>query len=350
MNRLRGPLLLTSFVGLAGFAAWHFVQAHSWGTTTTPAAPAHTSPVRIEGIGYVEPRSEIRRLVPQIGGVIRRCQVRVGESVKQGDPLVEMEGSSQAAEVVVAAAQLELARAKAADVRSGINPLRIALEEKALERLKVRHQHSETEFGRIQRLFTAKTSTQSDLDSATNDLKQAAISVAEQEAQLHHLRQHVTDEQRRAADAEVTVAEASLARAKQSLANTTLVAPFDGTVLRWLKREGEGVSPVSPEPVLLFGDVSRLHIRAEIDERNVTAVCAGMRAEVYGTNLRGTTSHGQVVAIEQVMGNKTVFSHSAAERMDLDVVQVIIEMDSAFVAPIGLRVDVRLSAEELVPR
>jgi hypothetical protein len=42
------------------------------------------------------------------------------------------------------------------------------------------------------------------------------------------------------------------------------------------------------------------------------------------------------------MGKKTVFSRSATERKDLDVVQVMIVMSEAFTATIGLEVDVKI--------
>ena len=77
----------------------------------------------------------------------------------------------------------------------------------------------------------------------------------EKEAELLYLRQKVRPEQTAVAEAEVRRAEAAVAEADQRVADTRLTAPFDGTVLKCLRREGEGVSPlVPPEPVVLFGD------------------------------------------------------------------------------------------------
>jgi HlyD family secretion protein len=118
--------------------------------------------------------------------------------------------------------------------------------------------------------------------------------------------------------------------------------PFDGTILKLLKREGEGVSNSLPEPVLLFGDLSHSRVRAEIDERFVKELHVGQAAEVYGRTLLGKTFRGQVVEVEKVMGDKTVFTRASTERKDLNVLQIVIDMDSDFSAPVGLQVDVRI--------
>ncbi len=119
-----------------------------------------------------------------------------------------------------------------------------------------------------------------------------------------------------------------------------LKSPFAGTVLEILKREGEGARVVDREPVLIFADDSRLRVRAEIDERWVHQLSVGQTAEVYGRGLGDVRQRGTVSLVKQVMGNKTVFSHEASERKDLDVLQVLIDLPPDFRAPLGLQVDV----------
>ncbi len=121
-----------------------------------------------------------------------------------------------------------------------------------------------------------------------------------------------------------------------------MTAPCDGTVLKILKREGEGISTFVPEAVLLFGDLSRLRVRAEIDERFVNGLCIGQPAEIYGRNLLGKTYTGRVVQVGRIMGDKTFFTRASAERNDLHVLQVVIEIEPGFSAPAGLQVDVRI--------
>jgi HlyD family secretion protein len=92
----------------------------------------------------------------------------------------------------------------------------------------------------------------------------------------------------------------------------------------------------------LFGDLSRLHVRADIDERFVQLLRAGQSAEIFGRNLAGKRYRSRVLSVEPLMGGKTVFTRASSEKKDLDVVQVILEMEPGFRAPPGLRVDVEI--------
>ena len=96
---------------------------------------------------------------------------------------------------------------------------------------------------------------------------------------------------------------------------------------------------------MLFGDLSRLRVRAEIDDRFASGVRIGQPAEVYGRNLLGETHTGRVVRVEQIMGDKTTFTRASSERNDLHVLQIVIEMEAGFSAPVGLQIDARIFPE-----
>jgi len=65
------------------------------------SGPQHSSPRRreIQGIGYVEPATEVWRLVFKIDGVIETCAVEVGRRVKRGDLLMSLANREEAAAV-----------------------------------------------------------------------------------------------------------------------------------------------------------------------------------------------------------------------------------------------------------
>ena len=154
---------------------------------------------------------------------------------------------------------------------------------------------------------------------------------------------YVRDEDRKLAEAKVIVAESEARPGEAAATRTRSCAPRStAPCWRLLKREGEGSRLFDPEPVVIFGDTSRLRVRAEVDERFVAGLGVGQKALVFGRGLGDRQYPGRVVLIKSIMGKKTVFSRSATERKDLDVVQVMIEMEPGFRAPIGLEVDVLL--------
>jgi hypothetical protein len=63
---------------------------------------------------------------------------------------------------------------------------------------------------------------------------------------------------------------------------------------------------------------------------------------MYGRSLGDRRPKGKIVLLKSVMGNKTIFTRDAAERKDLNVLQVFVEPAEPLAAPIGLRVDVEI--------
>jgi HlyD family secretion protein len=309
---------------------------------TTPTPPR--SPDSIQGIGFVEPVSEVRRLVFKANGVIARCRVDLGRAYKKGELLIELDNREQLAAMTVAEAEWKMAQAERDKVLSGVSAHQIEAALRKVELVREQVRHSQKEHSRFHALSEDAVS-RLDYDRSLTKVNQKQTELRQAEADLRHLHHYVRDEDRRLADAKVCAARAKLDLAKQLYQDTLLLAPFDGTVLEVLKREGEAARQFDPEPVVLFGDASRLRVRAEIDERFAAGLKIGQKAVVSGRGVGGREHLGRVVLVKAIMGKKTVFSRSATERKDLDVIQLMVEMDQPFAAPIGLEVDVRVFGE-----
>jgi multidrug resistance efflux pump len=296
----------------------------------------------IQGLGFVEPVSEVRKLAFKVNGVIAGCSAEVGRSYKKGDALLELDGREQLAAVAVAEAEFQLAQAEREKVAAGVNPHQIEAALHKVEMQREQLKYKEKEHDRAKPLVTRGAISMSDYNKIFTDWTQSSAEVQQSESELRNLRHSVRDVDRQVAEATVAAAMAKLGLAKRQFQDTILRAPFDGTVLELLKREGEGARLTDPEPVLIFGDVSRLRVRAEIDERFVAGLRVGQRATVFGKGLRDREYPGRVVLIKPIMGTKTVFSRSSTERKDLDIVQVMLEMQADFSVPVGLEVDVKI--------
>ena len=139
-------------------------------------------------------------------------------------------------------------------------------------------------------------------------------------------------------------AEAQLQAAKQRLAETYLIAPINGTVLEKILRIGEStVSAGSPEPALLLGDMTKLRVRAEIDENYALSLREGQQAIIFGRGLGEKEIPAHVALVKKIMGKKTVFAKTATERKDIDVIQAFIEPNADMQVPVGLEVNVKIA-------
>jgi HlyD family secretion protein len=325
-------------------------KSTSSSTDVAPAAgpqPRATSPPqRIRGIGYVEPASEIRRLVFKIDGVVEHVAVDVGDHVEGGAVLMTLRNHDEQAALAEANKQLSVAVAQRDQLLAGAHPDEIEAARCRLDVLRENLRLAQKNDRRIRELAEKHAVSDQERDKADSDLRRCERELRQAEAEHSHLQNTVRVEDRHVVEARVQLAEARLDVARQRLENTVLHAPFAGSILEILKREGEGARVLDREPVIVFADNSHLRVRAEIDERYVHLLSAGQAAEVYGRGLGESRFPGTVSLVKRVMGNKTVFSHEASERKDLDVIQILIDLPEDFAAPLGLQVDVDIRLTE----
>ena len=317
---------------------------------SSPQSSTNTAAVEswIYGVGYVEPASEVRRLAFKTGGIIAFCNAEVGIQVHAGEPLMRLRDEVERAAERAAEAELALAQAERSKILSGVHPAEIAAAKERLAQAQAESQFSQADAARKGRLREQTTISLSELDLAISVERQQEAVVASASAEVDRLQRSVRDEDRALAEAKVQVAKAKLEMADRVVAESTLLAPCDGTVLEVLKREGDAVSAVTVEPCVLLGDVSKLVVRTEIDESFVRMLRVGQRAETRPSAERGEWRPGRINLIKPVMGNKTVFGRAANERKDLHVMQILVDLEPGFSAPIGLEMEVRVCRPGLV--
>jgi HlyD family secretion protein len=147
-------------------------------------------------------------------------------------------------------------------------------------------------------------------------------------------------------DAEIRAAEERQKGLLAKLDQCTVRAPIQGTVVRRVLEPGEIFSAGTPKPIVLLADLSRLKIRAEVDERDVGLLYLGQDAEVLVDAFPGEHFAAKVSVIQTIMGRKTVRTGDPAEKSDRDVLEVLLDLLGARPKlPLGLRVTVKFLRE-----
>jgi RND family efflux transporter MFP subunit len=90
------------------------------------------------------------------------------------------------------------------------------------------------------------------------------------------------------AEAAVSQAHADLAFARAQLANTRILAPFSGTVVKKMAEVGESVAPIPPGvnlstssgAIVALADLDTLEVETDVSESNVAKLSADQPAEV----------------------------------------------------------------------
>ena len=302
-----------------------------------PLAPAS---VWIAGVGRVEPVSEEIDLAFEISGLIESVTVNEGDRVHKGQVVAELQSAESRARLETAQAELEGLQAEYDRTLAGARKEEKSESWLIVQRTRVIMDNANTEMQRRQELLEQTLIAPEEVDRATTEFK-----VAKREHEEAMQRYFITLNQSRKED--ILLAEARLKAGQtrrmeaEARLNTSLLrSPLDGTVLRRYRHPGENVSIFFASPVLRVGDISRLNIRAEIDETNFNKIAAGQRAfatcDAFGNRKIG----GTVLRVTPMMGTKQLLTESPTERMDSKVVEVIITLDSPSGLVSGLIMDV----------
>ena len=298
----------------------------------------------VQGIGYVEPVGEVRRLAFKHPGILGEYKVQIGQRVKAGDTLAVQQNTEEQAAVAVAENRLLAAQADLDKVMAGVNAYEIEAKKNAQRVAALDADYSLRKLERIQRLQGSKFASEDELDLADTHAKLKQADSQRLMAETRYLTHFVRDVDKQAAKSQLAVADAQLQAAKHRLAETFLTSPIDGTVLENILRVGESTYAAgSPEPALLLGNLEKLRVRAEIDENYVLDLREGQKAILFGRGLAEKEIPAHVALVKKIMGKKTVFAKTATERKDIDVIQVFIEPDGELQLPVGLEVNVKIA-------
>jgi macrolide-specific efflux system membrane fusion protein len=234
-------------LGGAGFGAWwYFLAAPEAATVPNTVVVGRGDIERtVLASGVLEANSLVS-VGAEVSGRIEAVHVALGQEVKKGDLIAEIDSLDQ--ENAVKTAQAVLAGIEA-QKRS---------QEATLAK-------AEAALARNQQLNANSLVSQTDLETA-----QAAVDSAQ--AQIDQLA------------AQIAQSELSVESAELDLARTRIVAPSDGTIVALLVDEGQTVNASSSIPTIVkIADLDTMVIKAEISEADVVRVEAGQR--VYFTIL-----------------------------------------------------------------
>jgi HlyD family secretion protein len=302
------------------------------------ATPAHPAEAAVVGPGRIEPLSEEIRVSAEIEGRLREVRVDEGNRVRRGDTVAVIENTDYVARVALAEAEVAARSAELDRVISGARAEERREAAAAVREAEATVANAQAELRRYQALYADRLTAREQVETRDTAAKEAD---ARLEAARHHLafvEAAARSEDRARAEAQVQLARAHLAEARSLLDKTTIAAPITGVVLRRHFRAGETVA--AGAPILTLGDLSRLRIRMEIDERDVGRIHLGQSAWCTAEAYPSRRFQGHVVRIGQMLGRKNVRSDDPAERADRKVLEALIELEPGTELPTGLRVDV----------
>jgi len=311
------------------------VQAQSSSATPgTKSGPDSRTPKDASGgsegvgcLGRLEPQDGVLQIK---GGYIegrpqrvRELKVKEGDQVHAGELLAVLDGKDQLETAVrLAAARVELARTRLAQVKAGAKASDIAAQKAQVNELKANLENARTEFQRYQRLHQ-----KTDVSSAELDARGLAVESTEQKLQQAEERLKSISEVRATdvdvAQSELGVASAEEAHARAQLQTAMVYSPANGRVLRIYAYPG---TEPGPDGLLDLGKTDVMYVVAEVYETDIARVRPGQHALIRSDSFRGNLS-GVVETVGNTLSKNSVLPIDPVSYADARIFRVHIRLD-----------------------
>jgi HlyD family secretion protein len=279
-----------------------------WGYTTLKGATPDIDPARIATVergtmtksvvatGKIEPITKVE-IKSKANGIIEKLNVDVDQMVHASDVLVELDKENLRAQVRESRANLQAANAAQEAADAQLKKDKVAAEAPDLE-------FAQRNYERAQQLYAQKLVSPQSLDDAKSAMELARNRKAAAEVQLGISQAKLSE-----SIANVAQAQAAVDRNEEQLANATIRAPINGTVLT---RDIEVGSPVSSilnmgsaaTLVMTLGDINKVFVRGKVDEVDVGRVRLGQTARITVETFKDRKFEGRVTQISPIGAEK----------------------------------------------
>ena len=259
------PALATALFLLAAGSG---PRAESSGPGETVVAEVRRFSATVLAIGALRPRigAEVR-VGSLISGRVRRLRANIGDTVRPGDVIAELETAELDATLAERAASLRLAEARLAALDTS-SPEGLARAAAEVTRATATEQLASSELKRQEQLLANRSATGADVEAAREraQVAQSLLATARREFDLAQ----------REARAEHARAAAALDVARVERSYAVIRAPIAGTIASVSTQEGETVAAGLSAPTFVtIVDLRRLQVHAYVDEVDIGKVQVG---------------------------------------------------------------------------
>jgi multidrug resistance efflux pump len=349
---VQGLLPLTA-MALLGFAGWYV-----WKTRpVTSQPPPPIAPARnpfadaLAAAGVVEARTENIAVGSATPGVVVEVLVTVDDEVKPGDPLFRLDDRELRGELAVKRASV--ARAKSELVRLQAEPRKekIPVQAAAVAEARAAVARERDALTRAEETFARKVTTEQELIVRREALAAAQAALDRTQADLALLEAGSWEYDRDVSAAAVSREQAEVDKIEIELDRLVVRSLVAGRVLKVDVRPGEFVGAPAGQPLVILGEIDKLHVRVDIDEFDIPRFTAGAPAVAVPRGNLQQRYPLEFVRIEPFVVPKKSLTGETTERVDTRVLQVIYELDPTGLPPlfVGQQVEVYVDSSPAPP-
>jgi len=238
--------------------------------------------------GKVEPLQNFEAHAP-IATTVKKLLVREGDHVKKDQLLVQLDDAKARSQAAQAKAQVLSADADFSGIQSGGNREEVLTLESQIVKARTASDTAQRNLDALRRLQQQNAASPGEVNNAEDQLKRttADLNLLLQKQKNRYSQPEITR-----VDAQKSEAQAAYAAAEDVLNQLNIRAPFDGVVYSLPVLQGAYLSP--GDLVLQEADLSKVRVRAFVDEPDVGRLAPGDKIDVTWDAMPDRTWEGSV--------------------------------------------------------
>jgi multidrug efflux pump subunit AcrA (membrane-fusion protein) len=300
MNKVRGAVVVAVALAVTGLMGWRWLGPTQAREDLPSAAVVRRDlSAAVVATGAIRPQvgAEVK-VGSRVSGLLRKLHFNIGDLVKAGDLIAELDDRDLRARIVQAEGEVRAAEARLALVRRGAREEELAQARMGVQDAAATHALAETQLRRQSELFARGLLPRDDVDVATRNLDTATARLRSAEAQLALLQRKFLPEDVQVAEGQVAQARGNLEVVRTQLSYARLTAPIAGIIASVSTQEGEAISAGLQAPTFVtLVDLTRLQADAFVDETDIGKVAPGQPAVLTVDAFPDREFKGKVTAI-----------------------------------------------------
>jgi len=245
--------------------------------------------------GKVEPLQNFEAHAP-IGTTVKRLLVKEGEHVKKDQLLVQMNDAEARSAAAKALTQVRASQADVSAIDSGGNQEEVLTLDAQLVKARTERDTAQRNLDALQRLQQNGAASAGEVKTAQDQLARANadLNLVEKKKKDRYSQPEIAH-----VEAQKSAAQAAYDAAEDTLSQLNVRAPFEGVVYSLAVLEGAYVNP--GDLILQEADLSKVRVRAFVDEPDLGRLAPGEPIEVTWDALPGRIWMGAVSATPAVI-------------------------------------------------
>jgi len=302
-------IILIALIGVGGLILYR-----GWASTQKRSAserlgrgeiPVQISPVVHQKLTYslvangdIAPLMQVD-LFPKVSGYLEKISVQIGDSVRQGQVIAQIDQAEFLQKVKEIEAKVAQAKAQYAELEAGTRAEDIRQAEEAVNQAQSRFNNAKLQRERVLALYSRQVISKKEADVSEMDYNVTEAQLAATQQHLKMLKDGARPEVKAASLGKLREMEAILAQEQIRLQNTQIVAPFSGEIVRRNVDSGALISPSTPMVTLVH--MATLKVVANVLEKDIAFVKSGMKVKILTEAYPDKPFEGAVVRINKAL-------------------------------------------------